>query len=145
MVLQNYAVGKALGMPEAKLEENKKINSDTFAIITTETNPEVMKDKLKAYMKKTSGAGLADQGATEEQINNYIDEEVEGITSPWFIYFLKADPTLILEKVKCPILALNGATDVQVTADENLNGIKPAAAKGGNKKVTVKKFDGLNH
>lgn len=145
MVLQNYAVGKALGLPEATLQENKKINSDTYAIVTAETDTQVMKDKLKAHMKKTSGAGLAAQGATEKQINDYISSEVEGITSPWFIYFLKADPTLVLEKIKCPILALNGSKDVQVTADENLNGIKMATAKSGNKNVTVKKLDGLNH
>ncbi len=145
MVLQNYAVGKALGLPEATLEMNKTINSSTYAIVTGETDPEVMKDKLKAHMKKTSGAGLAIQGATEKQIDDHINAEVKGITSPWFIYFLKADPTTVLEKIKCPILALNGSNDVQVNADENLNGIKLAAARGGNKKVTVKKLEGLNH
>jgi hypothetical protein len=51
----------------------------------------------------------------------------------------------VLEKVNCPVLALNGMKDVQVPAKENLAGIANALAQGGNTNVTVKELPGLNH
>jgi fermentation-respiration switch protein FrsA (DUF1100 family) len=42
-------------------------------------------------------------------------------------------------------LALNGEKDVQVPAKANLEAIKAALAKGGNKRVTAKELPGLNH
>jgi fermentation-respiration switch protein FrsA (DUF1100 family) len=50
-----------------------------------------------------------------------------------------------LQKVKCPVLAINGGADIQVVADANLKGIENALRNGGNKRVTIKKFEGLNH
>jgi hypothetical protein len=47
--------------------------------------------------------------------------------------------------VKCPVLAINGEKDVQVAADENLEGIRAGMAAGGNDEVTITKLPGLNH
>ena len=48
-------------------------------------------------------------------------------------------------KVKCPVLAINGGKDLQVLPGENLNAIKEALKKGGNKHFTMKELPGLNH
>ncbi|MDR1594248.1 MAG: hypothetical protein LBS43_07185 [Prevotellaceae bacterium] len=61
------------------------------------------------------------------------------------LHFIKYDPAPALEKVKCPVLALNGEKDLQVPAKVNLDAIKAALTKGGNKRVTTKAFAGLNH
>ena len=50
-----------------------------------------------------------------------------------------------MTKVKCPVLAINGEKDLQVPAKENLDAIKKALTKGGNKKVTIKEMPNLNH
>lgn len=60
-------------------------------------------------------------------------------------YFIRYNPSVALEKVKCPVLALNGGNDLQVPAKENLEAIKNSLIKGGNKKITVKELPGLNH
>jgi hypothetical protein len=65
--------------------------------------------------------------------------------SPWFRYFISYDPTPALEKVKCPVLALNGSKDLQVLPNENLTVIKKALEKGGNKNFEIKELPGLNH
>ena len=59
---------------------------------------------------------------------------------PWMQAFLKLDPKRYLPKVKCPILALNGALDCQVTATENLNNIKQL-----NRRAEVVLLPGHNH
>ncbi len=60
-------------------------------------------------------------------------------------YFIKYDPSLVLEKVKCPVLALGGENDLQVPAKVDLNAIKLHLEKGGNKRVTINLLPKLNH
>ena len=79
---------------------------------------------------------------TEEK---FISLQVAQITNPWMLYFIKYDPAKALEKVKCPVLAVNGEKDLQVPAKENLPAIEKALKKGGNRNVTIHEFPGLNH
>lgn len=143
MVLQNYTLGKISGLSEEALASSKAQNKMIYDVVINENDPKIRKDKVTALIKADMGADLAAQGATEEQVERYAESEAQGILSPWFVYFLKYNPEQALKNTKCPILALNGSKDVQVTPDENLNGIKLATA--ANKKVTIKKLDGLNH
>ena len=75
----------------------------------------------------------------------YLNMQIKTITSPWFKYFLRFDPVPVLEKVKCPVLAINGEKDLQVPPKENLSAIETALKKGGNKNFEVKMLPGLNH
>jgi len=65
------------------------------------------------------------------------------LSTPWFRFFLSYDPTPTLSQVQCPVLALNGALDLQVPPAEDLAAIKYALA--GHRDVTVKELPGLNH
>ena len=76
---------------------------------------------------------------------DFIELQLSQLTSPWMQYFLKYDPAPMLEKVKCPVLALNGEKDLQVPSKINLEAIGKALEKGGNKKVTIKELENLNH
>lgn len=66
------------------------------------------------------------------------------VKTPWFHYILQIDPEKYLKKVKCPVLALNGAEDIQVAADENLDAICDCLRKKG-RPVTCTKIPKLNH
>lgn len=77
--------------------------------------------------------------------DQYISLQVEQVTSPWMMFFLKYDPAMALEKVKCPVLAINGEKDLQVPPEVNLTAIRKALEKGGNYQVTVRELPGLNH
>ncbi len=50
-----------------------------------------------------------------------------------------------LQKIRCPILALNGDKDTQVPADVNLTAIGKALKKAGNTNYEIKRLPGLNH
>jgi fermentation-respiration switch protein FrsA (DUF1100 family) len=77
--------------------------------------------------------------------DDYIKTFSAQVSSPWMQYFLRYDPAPALEKVKCPVLAVNGDKDLQVPAKENLTAISAALQKGGNTKVTVREYPNLNH
>ena len=55
------------------------------------------------------------------------------------------DPKVFWSKVTCPVLALNGAKDLQVAADENLMAIENALKSGRNKNYKTQKLEELNH
>jgi pimeloyl-ACP methyl ester carboxylesterase len=66
-------------------------------------------------------------------------------TAPWMRAFLLIDPATYLAKVKCPVLALNGANDLQVAADQNLPAIERGLRAAHNPDVTIKTLPQLNH
>jgi hypothetical protein len=58
---------------------------------------------------------------------------------------LKSSPANYFQKVSCPVLALNGSKDFQVSAKENLAAIYKALSNGGNTEVETHELEGLNH
>jgi pimeloyl-ACP methyl ester carboxylesterase len=65
------------------------------------------------------------------------------LSSAWIRNLMAYDPRPTLAKVKCPILALNGSKDMQVSPDQNLPAIREATK--GNPDVTILELPGLNH
>jgi fermentation-respiration switch protein FrsA (DUF1100 family) len=65
--------------------------------------------------------------------------------SPWFRNLLQYDPRPALRATRCPVLAINGAKDVQVAARENLDSIRASLLAGGNQRAKVVELPGLNH
>jgi fermentation-respiration switch protein FrsA (DUF1100 family) len=67
------------------------------------------------------------------------------LSDPWRRAFAAYDPAPMLSKVRCPVLVMNGNLDLQVLADQNVPAIEAALQKGGDRRVTVKRFPKLNH
>ncbi len=136
MLLQKKKIERAMHIDEKEISKGQKIFSGAYRIIlesdTSDTN---LKNKLNTYFKQSF-----DNKLPEEQVKATTNQ----ITTPWMIYFLKYNPVPTLEKVKCPVLAIDGEKDLQVPP-ENLVAIKTALEKGGNKNVTTKLFSNLNH
>lgn len=60
--------------------------------------------------------------------------------STWLDAFISLDPSKFLGKIKCPVLAINGAKDKQVDADANLSIISKKV-----RKTQILKLENLNH
>ena len=65
--------------------------------------------------------------------------------STWMRFYTQFDPKPYIQATRCPVLALNGTLDRQVDAETNLGLIQEYTAQGGNRQVTVKTCEGLNH
>jgi len=74
-----------------------------------------------------------------------VDAQLGQITSPWFRYFIAYDPATALRKVMCPVLAINGEKDLQVSPRQNLPAIRKALEAAGNKDFEIAELPGLNH
>jgi uncharacterized protein len=140
LLMQQELIGRANGVPEAELQEVKAVNRGAFDIVLANEDPAVIETKLRAYLNEQ--LALLPDSLQDERL---VEQTMSGIDTPWMLTFLRYDPAVALQKVKCPVLAVNGSKDLQVPASENLAAIKAALENGGNKRVTVQQFDGLNH
>lgn len=137
MLLQKENLERQLGTSETEIQKGQNTFKGAYdIIIASSENDTTLKSKVYTSLKNDLSKIFN---------NNQISTFSSQIISPWMICFLKLDPSIALEKVKCPVLALNGEKDLQVSADVNLEAIKKALNKGGNKNVTTKKIPNLNH
>lgn len=74
-----------------------------------------------------------------------IPQENQYYTQPWWHFFLSYNPAVTLSKVTCPVLALNGAKDKQVDAEQNLDAIRMILTESKNKDFKVIAIPNLNH
>ncbi len=124
---------KALGAAYEYLAANSTISKDSLHQGLTK----VLEEYWEVMPEETK------QSISDKQV--FLNQQVNTLTADWFLYFLTYQPSEYLKQVRCPTLAINGALDVQVTADENLAGIKAALKAGGNQNFTTKKIENQNH
>jgi len=134
---------KVLGMSESRIAATCGINAKIFNRITS-TNGYVSPQEIVEVLNglKADIASIMPEGATTD---DFIKLAIAQMSSPWMQYFLRYDPAPALEKVKCPVLAVNGSNDLQVSAKENLEAISAALRKGSNRNIIIKEYRGLNH
>jgi len=143
LLLQQELIGRASGMKEEKLKETKEINRGLYDIIINPKDTTTLTIQMTEYLKlKMKDSPDIPKDADPDKI---IKQEIAQLTSAWMLNFIRYNPAPMLEKVKCPVLAINGSKDLQVPPDVNLPAIEKALKTGGNNKSTVKELPGLNH
>ena len=132
----------ASGLTEEEATQRIATTKELFRIISTSESNHLDRD-LNDYVEKL--VALQGSEAQDMSAREYIEMQLRDISTPWMCYFIKHDPAIVLSKVKIPVLALNGAKDMQVLPKLNLPAIQKALAAGGNKRVTIKEYPNLNH
>lgn len=132
---QAAATSKVYGVPEDYIARRRTFDEALYAAILSASSPEEAQARVRA---------LAAQGVEQKIVD--ADEAralPSGKAGPWARYFLAHDPAPALRRLTMPVLALGGALDLQVPADENLAAMREALK--GNTRARVLKLDGLNH
>ncbi len=145
LLMQQEAIGKVSGISENDLKTLATINRGAFDIILNTTLPDSLNTKMVKYLNKVIDdfpENTVPPGMSREDFVNMV---VNQSTSAWMHFFVRYNPAVDLQKVKCPVLAINGSNDLQVPATANLKAIEKALNEGGNNKVTIKELEGLNH
>jgi pimeloyl-ACP methyl ester carboxylesterase len=143
LLQQQELIAGASGVAEEDRRQTRVINEACFNEILRATDAGELASALTACLRQAREGMPGNAG--EVYSDDFIKAAVARLTSPWMQYFIKHDPAAVLERVKCPVLAINGGKDLQVPAKVNLEAIRAALVKGGNKRVTVKELPGLNH
>ena len=145
LMLQSRLIGKATGLTDEQLNRGSVMNRNIYTLVRDEKDPDQLAVKLTKYLKENIHILKENPGYSGMDENVLAGMLVKQMTQPWMRFFIAHDPAPVLERVKCPVLALNGEKDLQVPPQENLSAIQAAAERGGNSRVTVKELKGLNH
>jgi fermentation-respiration switch protein FrsA (DUF1100 family) len=150
LVKQSEDQMRLAGASPLNIETSKAINRTIYAVFPRYPllSDSSFKRKLTDVVyKQLTGAAknTADTSAKQSEINESVRGIVDPLVTPWYRYFIVADPATYLTRVTCPVLALNGTLDMQVNSDANLAGIKENLQKAGNKNYTTVALPGLNH
>jgi len=132
IVEQGRLIEEAAGATKEKAAQDADKQRELFALVEKEKDDAVLGKELREKL-----AGRVPDAQ--------IDVAIQQLTSPWMRYTLTYDPATALRKVACPVLALNGEKDLQVSAAQNLPAIKKALEEGGNKQIEIDEMPGLNH
>jgi pimeloyl-ACP methyl ester carboxylesterase len=131
IIEQARLIAIASGMPPAGAEQNA---SQERAILDM-----VKQGRDLPALERDLHDKLASFGLPPSQ----IDAQVQGLTSPWYRFFIAYDPAPTLAKVTCPVLAIDGAKDLQVPPSQNLPALRRALAS--NPAAHIEEIPGVNH
>ncbi|WP_304043660.1 S9 family peptidase [Ignavibacterium album] len=145
LYLQTELIYRAEGQSEEQIHEILDELREVYSILKSDIDESEMKEILKSKYQQRFDKMSDEEKQRFGDLNTYMEMEIRIATSPWFRAFLKFDPRPILEKVKCPVLAVIGEKDLQVPPKENLPAIEDALKRGGNKNFNVTELPNLNH
>ncbi|WP_310396922.1 alpha/beta fold hydrolase [Hymenobacter sp.] len=133
VVQQQATTLRTLGTEPAQIEAATKRQQAMLEIIR-QTTDNAQAQAIVANMLKQNNAAID---------NATAQSSAAEMTSTRYRYFLAFNPVERLVAVNCPVLLLNGTSDLTINADANLNALKGGLSK--NKTLTVKKLAGVNH
>ena len=142
MLKQVELISKSQGMPDPVWQTMKPSVRHRYSLLqqTAKSSDEIRKEVYADVTRTMSAEQLKNLNTVQQ-----LSAQINSMTSPWYLHFMRYDPTASLKKIKCPVLALNGEKDIQVDADMNLTAIKQHISENGNKNVTIKAYPKLNH
>lgn len=145
LLKQMELIGRVGGANEDEIEQSLDFSIEMFRLIKQEKDSAQLRVQLLQYLWNNThkvGKEITEAGMTEK---DFVEAQLATFMSPWMLYFLNYDPAVELSQVKCHVLAVNGSLDLQVSAPENLEGIRKALQKGGNQHFTIKTYPKHNH
>ena len=137
LLRQQADLARAQGADSASIGANFRLHRALFAELRRQPAT-LPADQVIARLL----AVVQQPGATTDQARQAL---AKAFTAPWMRAFLRLDPATYLAKVKCPVLALDGANDLQVAADQNLPAIARGLRAAHNPDVTTQTLPQLNH
>lgn len=142
-------IARADGASEAEIGEALAGQQKVYALMGSPAGEKeiekVVADEVRKSLDKMTPEQRKAVSDPNEYVKNAAAAQIATLNSPWFRYFLSYDPAPALEALPCPVLALFGEKDTQVSPKQNLPAMEKAFQKGGSKNVTFKVFPGANH
>jgi pimeloyl-ACP methyl ester carboxylesterase len=145
LILQSELIQRAEGNNDEDIQKSLRVNRKIYSLIKNIDDNETLRKKISDVLDSEISNMTDDEKSKLGDIQIFKDMQLKTLTSPWFEFFIKYDPRPVLEKVKCPVLAIDGEKDLQVPGVENLAAIERALKKAGNKNFETVLLPGLNH
>jgi pimeloyl-ACP methyl ester carboxylesterase len=145
LLAQEALIERASGEREEVIWDLTAADSGAYELVAGTKDIDTLKTALTSYFTDRVKADTTFAKTAGADPGQFIAMQVKGLATPWMKYFIQYDPAPTLQRVKCPVLALDGSKDLQVPPEIDLAAIKKALEKGGNKDVTTIELPSLNH
>ena len=142
LTLQDSLISNVMGVPAEAISRELQMNRRLFALAETESDTAKLHADIRQVLEESAGKDTSSGG---KMTSDQVEATARQFVSPWFRFFISYDPMPTLERVTCPVLALDGSKDLQVPAEQNIEGMKRAFAKSGNTRAKAVLLPGLNH
>jgi pimeloyl-ACP methyl ester carboxylesterase len=129
MKQQGIDIVRANGGDDATVKKQVEMQAKIFQILREEKDPAVAEKRIRETLGAIPGA----------------EQQARGAVSPTLRDLISYDPRPVLRQLSCPVLALDGALDLQVSAKQNLPAIAAALAESKSADWQVVQLPGLNH
>lgn len=130
-----------------KAEENTPENFTDYYVATLGRAYEIVRTHEPEFLAANADslAGVVMRPSLYyKQTRENISRIFVQASQAWFNFFIKYDPTTDIRRVKCPVMAINGNKDLQVSSD-NLSLIAFALQESDNWRLNIREYPGLNH
>ncbi len=140
LLLQLEALGRADDMEEGELERALATQRALYRLLFDDSlSEEERSAAMRAVLEQSPDLAEGEEGERE------VQTALAQLANSWVRWFLQHDPAPVLERVRCPVLALNGTLDLQVPCRVNLEAIEAALKRGGNTDHELRAIEGHNH
>ena len=144
IIRQSQEISRLSGVSETLIKESTETNKKLYTVLRKEKDNKKAEVKILSLYRDILEKKKTSKDETEKAVNQ-LKATFGANTYTWFRYFLMTNPATFWKKVECPVLALNGEKDLQVSAKENLPAIEKALRSSGNKSIKTMNLPGLNH
>lgn len=131
---QTAAILRAQQAPESVITQAVTTNLTVYATILDESL--TIEERKESVMQALLAVGMPPEQAKSQ---------ISALFSPWYMTFLRLDPSFYLQQLTIPVMILNGTKDTQVSAALHVPAIESALLSGENTRFTTKVYEGLNH
>jgi fermentation-respiration switch protein FrsA (DUF1100 family) len=129
MKQQGIDITRASGGDEAAVNKQVEVQSKMFQILREEKDSAAAEKRIKEMLGAMPGAA----------------QQAHVAVSPTIRELIAYDPGTVLRRLACPVLAMDGTLDLQVSAKQNLPAIAAALAESKSGNWQVVDLSGLNH
>lgn len=136
--------GRVAGEPDSTIRQQLDAFRPYFDLLEKETDMSVLKLKATAILQERYQNAPPAVKAHETE-SDFVNTILQANLAPEVLSVLRYKPLNYLRRIKCPVMAINGASDVQLDAASNLEAIQRSLRENGNMLVTARSFAGLNH
>ena len=143
LILQQRLVAAVSGAPASVQDAITALSRQIFPILKSPGDSAAIAGRLRTRLTEYAATLPPEQRGPLSPEG--IERQIQAYMPSWIRYFVQWDPRPALQRVRVPVLALNGSLDVQVPPKENLSAIETALKTAGNRDYRVVEMPQLNH
>ncbi len=146
LISQLYEITKASGASDEDIQEALRWQKNTLNAIRSNSGWEELREEMFVMSKKQIDTLPDEQKKMfpDSLIYQRIDMLISQSRTEWMRKFIDIDPSVYIEKISCPVLALFGELDTQVPPNSNEVPMRKALEKSKTK-YEIKTFKKANH